>query len=88
MEAPTAGDEGVPREGEGGGKMLKEVGIATLGVALAGVFVGAVTIEVVHRKYPDLVKQTEGQAKKAVSGFSQTIESFRKAFKEGYAHAT
>jgi len=68
--------------------MLKEVGIATLGVALAGVFVGAVTIEVVHRKRPDLVKKTEEQARETVAGFSQTIESFRKAFKEGYAQAT
>ena len=67
--------------------MLKEFGIATLGVALAGVFVGAVTMEILHRKRPNLVKKTEEQAKKTVAHFGRTIESVKKAFKEGYAQA-
>ena len=67
--------------------MLKEFGIATLGVALAGVFVGAAAIEILHRKRPDLVKKTEEQARKTVARFGQKIESFKKAFKEGYAQA-
>ena len=67
--------------------MVKEFGIATLGVALAGVFVGAVTMEILHRKRPDLVKKTEEQAKKTVARFSQTIKSFKKAFKEGCTQA-
>jgi hypothetical protein len=67
--------------------MLKEFGIATLGVALAGVFVGAITMEILRRKRPDLVEKTEEQARKSVERLSQTIKSCKKAFEEGYAQA-
>ena len=65
--------------------MLKEFGLATLGVALAGVFVGAAAMEVLHRKYPNLIGKTEEQARKTVANLSQKLGSVKRAFKEGYA---
>ena len=67
--------------------MVKEFGLAALGVALAGVFVGAVTIEVLHRKCPDLIRKTEEKARETVASLGQTIESVKEAFKEGYTQA-
>ena len=67
--------------------MIKELGLTGLGVALAGVFVGAMTIEVLHKKYPDLIKKTEDQARGTVSGLRGTWESVKTAFREGYAQA-
>lgn len=68
--------------------MLEKIGLATLGVALVGVFVGAAAMEILHRKYPDLVNKTEEQAKRTVAGLGQKIESAKNAFKEGYVQAS
>ena len=54
---------------------MKSLGI--LGVGLAGVFVGALAMEVVHRVRPNLVKEI-GQ------GTRKTLRMFSNAFKEGY----
>ena len=67
--------------------MLKELGLGALGIALVGVFVGAATVEVLHRKKPDLIKKTEEQAKEAVAKIGQKVGSAIDAFKEGYAQA-
>lgn len=56
---------------------MKTIG-AILGVGLAGVFVGAVIMEVVHRNRPELMKNFGNKTKK-------TFEKIGEAFKEGYS---
>ena len=55
---------------------MKSVGIL-LGIGVAGVFVGALTMEVLHRFHPNLVKDIQASTKK-------TFADMGAAFKEGY----
>jgi len=56
--------------------MLKE-----LGILLGGVFVGAVTAEIVRKKYPDLGDKLHTKICNVTSGVKE-------AFKVGYDNAT
>ena len=51
--------------------------IILLGIGVAGVFVGAVTMEVLHRFHPHLVKDFQASTKK-------TFTDMGAAFKEGF----
>lgn len=53
----------------------------TLGILLGGVFVGAVGMEVLRRKYPDCVHKLCAKVKQATLAAKQ-------AFKEGYRSVT
>jgi hypothetical protein len=55
---------------------MKSIG-AILGVGLAGVFVGALITEVIHRVDPDMIKNLGTKTKKTLGMVGQ-------AFKEGY----
>jgi hypothetical protein len=55
---------------------VKGIG-ALLGVGLAGVFIGALTMEIVHRFRPNLVKDLETSTKKGLGVIGD-------AFKQGY----
>jgi len=50
---------------------------AILGVGLAGVFVGALAMELIHRTRPNLVKDLEDSARKGLGAIGD-------AFKKGY----
>ncbi len=56
---------------------MKSIGIL-VGIGVAGVFVGALTMEVLHRFHPNLIKDIQSSTKK-------TFEDMGMAFKEGYA---
>ena len=55
---------------------MKSVG-ALVGVGVAGLFVGALVMEVIHRVRPNLVKEVQASTKKAIADIGA-------AFKEGY----
>ena len=54
--------------------------IKTLGIILGGVFVGAVGIEVVRRKYPEALDKLYRKTREIASGAKE-------AFKKGYESA-
>ena len=58
--------------------MSEKVIAGVVGGALAGIFVGALTYEMINRYYPDLRKNLGKKMKGALSSVSE-------AFKEGYA---
>lgn len=55
--------------------------IKTLGILAGGIFVGAVCVEVVRRKYPKALDKLYVKARKVVT-------EAKEAFKNGYANAT
>ena len=55
---------------------MKSVGIL-VGIGVAGVFVGAVAMEIIHRFHPNLIKDIQESTKK-------TFSDMGTAFKEGY----
>ena len=55
---------------------MKGIG-ALLGVGLAGLFVGALAMEIIHRLRPDLVKDIEASARRGIGAIGD-------AFKQGY----
>jgi len=55
---------------------MKSVGVL-VGIGVAGVFVGALAMEIIHRVRPNLVKEIQESTKK-------TFENMGTAFKEGY----
>ncbi len=56
---------------------MKSIGIL-VGIGVAGVFVGAFAMEVIHRTNPSLIKNFQESTKK-------TFADMGNAFKQGYA---
>ncbi|MBF0197959.1 MAG: hypothetical protein HQL32_09620 [Planctomycetes bacterium] len=52
-----------------------------VGILLSGIFVGAVGVEICHRKYPKGMKKTCDSVKKMKTNLA-------KSFKDGYKNAT
>ena len=55
--------------------------LKTLGILIGGVFVGAVSVEVIHRKCPDALDKLCNKTREAASEVKQ-------AFKNGYEKAS
>jgi len=55
--------------------------IKSLGILIGGVFVGAVGVEIIHRKYPDALDKICTKTREMTSGIKE-------AFKNGYENAT
>jgi len=55
--------------------------LKTLGILIGGVFVGAVSIEVIRKKYPHTVDKLHAKAR-------QITSEAKEAFKNGYQNAT
>jgi len=55
--------------------------LKSLGILIGGVFVGAVSAEIVRKKYPDTVDKLHAKAR-------QIISEAKEAFKNGYQNAT
>jgi len=61
-----------------GGLQGKEVSmLRTLGIVVVGMFAGAVTMEIVHKKYPDRLD-------KFYSKMGDVASEIKDGFKEGY----
>ncbi|NVL91399.1 MAG: hypothetical protein HWN69_10530 [Desulfobacterales bacterium] len=55
--------------------------IKSLGALIGGIFIGAVGIEIIRRKYPDALDKLSRRTRKISSGVKD-------AFKKGYENAT
>ena len=55
--------------------------IKSLGILIGGVFVGAVGMEIIHKKYPNAMDDLCTKTREAISGIKE-------AFKQGYENAT
>ena len=55
--------------------------IKSLGIIIGGVFVGAVGLEIIHRKYPDALDKLRTRTREITS-------EIKEAFKNGYENAT
>ena len=55
--------------------------LKTLGILIGGIFVGAVGVEVVHKKYPEAVNSICTKTREVVS-------EVKEAFRSGYNSAT
>ena len=55
--------------------------LKTLGILIGGVFVGAVSAEVVRKKYPDTMDKMRAKAR-------QITSEAKESFKNGYQNAT
>ena len=53
----------------------------TIGILIVGVFIGAVSAEVISKKYPDAVDKMRAKAR-------QITSETKEAFKNGYHNAT
>ena len=60
------------------------VSIKTLGLLLIGVFIGAVTVEILNKRKPKLMKKVRDQANKAVEATEKSVTSVKNAFVEGF----
>ena len=54
--------------------------IKSLGILIGGVFIGAVGVEVIRKKYPEALDNLYAKTRETVSGAKE-------AFKKGYASA-
>jgi hypothetical protein len=55
--------------------------LKSLGILVAGVFIGAVSAEVIRKKYPDAIDKLRTKAR-------QITSETKEAFKNGYNNAT
>ncbi|MBN2593362.1 MAG: hypothetical protein JXA81_07640 [Sedimentisphaerales bacterium] len=55
--------------------------LKSLGILIGGVFIGAVSVEIVSKKYPDAVDKLRAKARRITS-------EAKDAFKNGYKNAT
>ena len=55
-----------------------------IGILLAGVFVGAVAVEILSKKRPELMKKVRDKAKKTVDATGKSVTAMKDAFMEGF----
>jgi len=58
--------------------------VKTLGVLIAGVFVGAVAVEILNKKKPELIKKIRDKANKTVEAIGKSITAMKDSFVEGF----
>ena len=59
--------------------------IKGIGVLLIGVFVGAVTVEILNRKNPKLIKKVRDEANKTVKAAGKSLTAMKNAFMNGFS---
>ncbi len=71
--------------------MKKEKGnamIKSLGILIGGVVVGAVGLEIIHRKYPDALDKLCTRTREVTSGARKVCREAKEAFRAGYEGVT
>lgn len=58
--------------------------IKSLGLLIAGVFVGAIAVEILNRKKPELIKKIRDKANKTVEATGKSITAMKDSFVEGF----
>ena len=59
--------------------------IKGIGVLIIGVFVGAVAVEILSKKNPELLKNIRNKANKAVEATGKSITAMKNAFMNGFS---
>ena len=62
--------------------------IKSLGVVIGGIFIGAMGIEIIHKKFPKAADKFYKKAGKVASGAKEVCREAKEAFKAGYENAT
>jgi len=62
--------------------------IKGLGIMIGGIFIGAVGMEIIHKKYPKALKSCYKKAGKMASGAKEICREAKEAFKAGYENVT
>ncbi len=62
--------------------------IKSLGIVIGGIFIGAVGMEIIHKKYPKAMVKFYKKAGKMASGTKEVCREAKEAFKAGYENAT
>ena len=62
--------------------------IKGLGIMIGGIFIGAVGMEIIHKKFPKAVDKFYERASKMASGAKGVCSEAKEAFKAGYENAT
>ena len=62
--------------------------IKSLGIIIGGIFIGAVGIEIIHKKFPGSLDKFCDKTSKITSGAKEACGKAKEAFKAGYENAT
>ncbi len=62
--------------------------IKSLGIIIGGIFVGAVGMEIIHKKCPKAMDKFFKKAGKVASGAKEVCREAKEAFKAGYENVT
>ena len=62
--------------------------IKSLGIMIGGIFIGAVGMEIIHKKYPKTMNKFYKKAGKMASGAKEVCMEAKEAFKAGYENTT
>ena len=64
------------------------IDLKILGAILAGVFVGAVVVEILNKKNPKLIEDARGSATKAIEATKKSVTAVKDAFVEGFTETS
>lgn len=62
--------------------------IKSLGIIIGGIFIGAMGMEIIHKKYPKALNNRYKKVRKITSGVKEICKDVKEAFKAGYENAT
>lgn len=62
--------------------------IKSLGIIIGGIFIGAMGMEIIRKKYPKALNNSYKKARKITSGTKEVCRQVKEAFKAGYENAT
>jgi len=62
--------------------------IKSLGIVIGGIFIGAVGMEIIHKKFPKAVDKFYKKAGKMTSGAKEVCREAKEAFRAGYENVT
>lgn len=62
--------------------------VKSLGILIGGIFVGAVGMEIIHKKFPKTLDKLCEKADNVASGAKEVCREAKEAFKAGYENAT
>ena len=64
------------------------IDLKLIGAILAGVFVGAVVVEILNKKNPKLIEDSRGCAIKAIEATKKSVTAVKDAFVEGFTETS
>ena len=62
--------------------------IKSLGIMIGGIFVGAVGMEIAHKKYPKALNEFYKKSREITSGARKVCREAKEAFRAGYDGVT